>query len=268
MPSIHINGATLFYSEQGGGDEAETLVFSHGLLMDSSMWDLLLPLFSPHYRVICFDHRGQGQSEHSGRGFDIDQLVQDAAALIQAISKTPVHYVGLSMGGMVGMPLAVRHPALLKSLVLLNTSAQAEPKHRKAKYAAMKLIVKLVGTKPLARKIMPMMFGKSMLKNPEQQALVGQWQRKVAGLKKTILGPVSGVVDRRDITQELKQIRCPTLIIAGEEDTVTPVSCARHMHQHIAHSKLHIIAQCGHGSALEKPDVVADAMKDFYSKMD
>jgi len=125
MASINVNGLEVYYTEQGSGDE--TMVFGHGLLMDTSMWDAVAPQFANQYRVICFDFRGQGKTADPGQGYDIDTLVKDVSAFIQAISTKPVHYVGLSMGGMVGLPMAARHPDLLRSLVLLDTSAQAEP---------------------------------------------------------------------------------------------------------------------------------------------
>ena len=123
MPTLKANDVELFYTEQGTG--AETIVFGHGLLMDTTMWDLVAPQFADNYRVICFDFRGQGQSQDPGKAYDIDNLVKDTAALIRSLCTQPVHYVGLSMGGMVGMPLAARHPDLLSSLILLDTSAQA-----------------------------------------------------------------------------------------------------------------------------------------------
>ena len=264
MPQIKVNGIELFYTEHGSGDE--TIVFGHGLLMDSTMWGLVAPAFANNYRVICFDFRGQANSQDSGRNFTIDLLVEDTAALIQALSRHPVHYVGLSMGGMVGMPLAARHPKLLRSLVLLDTSAQAEPAKNNIKYALMTAVVKLFGVKPLVPSMLPLMFGKSFLSDPLNHELINHWKQKLRALKKTITGPVSGVTKRRDVTQELANITCPTLIIVGDEDHTTPMSCAKNMAAHISGSELKIIPQCGHSSALEKPEVVVDLMKQFYLK--
>ena len=264
MPQIKVNGIELFYTEHGSGDE--TIVFGHGLLMDSTMWGLVAPAFANNYRVICFDFRGQANSQDSGRNFTIDLLVEDTAALIQALTKQPVHYVGLSMGGMVGMPLAARHSKLLRSLVLLDTSAQSEPAKNNIKYALMTAVVKLFGVKPLVPSMLPLMFGKSFLSNPLNQELINHWKQKLRALKKTITGPVSGVTKRRDVTQELASIICPTLIIVGDEDHTTPMSCAKNMAAHISGSELKIIPQCGHSSALEKPEVVVDLMKQFYFK--
>ena len=265
MPQIKVNGVELFYTEQGSGDE--TIFFGHGLLMDNTMWDRVAPQFANNYRVICFDFRGQGESQGPGRDFAIDLLVEDTAALIQALSSKPVHYVGLSMGGMVGMPMAARYPKLLRSLVLLDTSAQAEPWLHKIKYALMTLIVKLFGVKPLVPSMLPLMFGKSFLHNPLNRELIHHWKQKLLALKKTITGPVSGVTKRRDVTNELCTIVCPTLIIVGDEDRTTPMTCARIIQANIAGAELVIIPECGHSSALEKPEQVVAVMKQFYTKL-
>ena len=266
MPQIKVNGVELFYTEHGSGEE--TIVFGHGLLMDNSMWDLVTPQFINQYRVICFDFRGQGKSQDPGQDFSIDILVEDTAALIQALSQKPVHYVGLSMGGMVGMPLAARYPKLLRSLVLLDTSAQAEPWLNKIKYGVMTFIVKFFGVKPLVPRMLPLMFGKTFLSNPVNHEMVSHWQQKLLALKKTIIGPVSGVTKRRDVTQELAKINCPTLIVVGDEDRTTPMSCAKNIAAYINGSELKIIPQCGHSSALEKPEQIVAAMNKFYSKFD
>lgn len=266
MPNINVNGLEMFYTEQGSGDE--TIVFGHGLLMDTTMWDAVAPLFANRYRVICFDFRGQGKTADPGHGYDIDTLVNDVSAFIRAISTKPVHYVGLSMGGMVGLPLAARHPDLLRSLVLLDTSAQAEPWWNKIKYAIMTLIVKMFGVKPLIPAMLPLMFGKSTLNNPAKREIISYWKQKLLALKKTIVGPVSGVTKRRDVTSELVNIKCPTLMVVGDEDQTTSQSCAENIAAHIVNVELKIIPQCGHSSALEKPDAVSDLMKQFYSKLD
>jgi 3-oxoadipate enol-lactonase len=236
MPIIKVNNVELFYSEQGSGDE--TMVFGHGLLMDSSMWDFVAPQFVDQYRVICFDFRGQGQSSDPGHDYDIGTLVQDAAALIQALSTKPVHYVGLSMGGMVGLPLAARHPDLLRSMVLLDTSAQAEPWLNKIKYALMAWVLRFFGVKPLVPQTLPLMFGKTSLQDPSKRELIQVWKQKLLLLRKSVIGPIVGVTQRRDVTQELAKITCPTIVIVGEEDRTTPMLCAQHIHVHIPHSVL------------------------------
>jgi 3-oxoadipate enol-lactonase len=265
MPNITLNGVDLFYTEQGSGDD--TIVFAHGLLMDGSMWDFVAPSFVEKYRVIRFDFRGQGQSSNPGSGFEINTLVEDTAAFIQAVSTKPVHYVGLSMGGMVGMPLSARHPDLIRSLVLLDTSAQAEPWYKKIKYRLMSIVLVLFGVKPLVSSTMKLMFGHSTLRNSEKAELVAHWKQKISALKKTIVGPVMGVMMRPDISEELGKIYCPTLIVVGEEDTTTPMHCAHHMDALISDAELEIIPDCGHSSALEKSEHVIQLIKQFYARL-
>jgi 3-oxoadipate enol-lactonase len=265
MAHIDVNQVKLFYQDYGDGPE--TMVFSHGLLMDSSMWDLVVPAFKNHYRIICFDHRGQGQSQDPGCGYHIDQLAEDAAALIATLCKTPVHYVGLSMGGMVGMRVAARYPALLRSIVLLDTSAQAEPWYEKIKYRLMSAMVKCFGVGPVIPSTMKLMFGRSTLKNPEKIEMLQQWRQKLNALNKNILGPVMGVMLRRDGSRELGAIRCPALIVVGDEDRTTPLHCAYHLNAHITDAELAVIEHCGHSSALEKPEQVIELMQHFYSRL-
>ena len=86
------------------------------------------------FRCITFDHRGQGRSGVTADGYDMDTLSEDAAALIEHLGVAPVHFAGLSMGGFVGMRLAARRPELLKTLMLLETSADGEPEENGPKY--------------------------------------------------------------------------------------------------------------------------------------
>ena len=117
MPFREINGARIHYQETGAAQE--TIVFSHGLLMSGEMFSNQVVAFSGRYRCITFDHRGQGQSEITKSGYDMDSLTEDAAAMIRELDCAPCHFAGLSMGGFVGLRLAIRYPELLRSLVVI-----------------------------------------------------------------------------------------------------------------------------------------------------
>jgi 3-oxoadipate enol-lactonase len=266
MPTMKTNACDIYYTEQGAGEQ--TMVFAHGLLMDHSMWDFVVPAFADKYRVICFDFRGQGQSVAGGSSFEIDDLVEDTVAFIQAISTQPIHFVGLSMGGMVGMPLAARYPKLIRTLVLLDTSAQAEPWYKKIKYRLMAIIVNVFGVKAVIPSTLKLMFGRSTLNNAEKMHMLMHWKQKLSALSKSILGPVLGVMLRRDICHELGQIDCPALIVVGNEDETTPPSCAKTIKENIPQATLEMISECGHSSALEKPEAVIKLMQRFYLQLD
>ena len=143
MPHITINNCQYYYEFHGEG--TETLVLSHGLLWSSKMFKKQIEALESDYRILCFDHRGQGQSEVTANGYSMDQLSEDASILIEKLCQTPVHFGGLSMGGFVGLRLAARHPDMIKSLILMETTAQAEP--NTIKYSFLNTVVKLFGVK-------------------------------------------------------------------------------------------------------------------------
>ncbi|MBN7813813.1 alpha/beta fold hydrolase [Algoriphagus pacificus] len=261
MPQLKVNGVNVFYSDQGIGEE--TIVFSHGLLWSHRMFEAQVEFLSARFRVIAYDHRGQGQSEVKAP-FDMDTLAEDAFQLIKKLVNGPVHFAGLSMGGFIGMRLAARHPEIIKSLVLLETSANAEPVENLPKYKTLNSIVKWFGVlSPVATKVMPIMFAESWLMNPLNKMEVDRWKKEMMGNKKSVTGPVEGVIERKGIEGELKYITCPTMIIVGDEDVATKPEKAKFIQMGIPKSKLHIIPGAGHSSCIEKPREVNRLIGDW-----
>ena len=126
MPMIRVNGTALYYEDTGGS--GAPIVFSHGLLWNTTLFAPQIASLKDRYRCIAYDHRGQGRSaDDSARAIDMNTLTEDAAALIKALEISPVHFCGLSLGGIVGMRLAISRPELVRSLVLLDTTADPEP---------------------------------------------------------------------------------------------------------------------------------------------
>ena len=169
MPTIRVSDVELFYQESGHGPE--TLVFSHGLLMDHSMFAAQGSALESRYRVIAYDHRGQGQSPDPGHGYDMDTLTQDAAALVRALNAAPCHFAGLSMGGFVGMRLAARHPELVRSLILMNTGAGKEGLLNRIRYGFLAHLVKVISPRPFVPIAVKELFGATTRRNPAKQAL-------------------------------------------------------------------------------------------------
>ena len=117
MPEFAVGGGErIYYVDEGSGPD--TIVFSHGLLWSGEMFRPQIDALKDRFRCVAFDHRGQGQSPVARSGYDMDTLTADAAALIEGVGAAPCHFVGLSMGGFVGMRLAARRPELLRSLLI------------------------------------------------------------------------------------------------------------------------------------------------------
>lgn len=254
MPIVEANGVKIYYQETGSGEE--TLVFSHGLLWSHHMFRAQVEYFKSKYRIIAYDHRGQGQSEYR-TPFDMDTLADDAAALIKTLCDGPVHFAGLSMGGFIGMRLGARYPELIKSLILLETSANAEPVENHPKYKTLNGLVKWFGVLPIvANQVMPIMFAQSWLANPANKEEANYWKSQLRKNGKGVTAAVEGVIHRKGVEDELSKISCPTLIIVGDEDVATKPEKAKFIQMGIRNSKLHVIIGAGHSSCIEKPKEV------------
>lgn len=261
MPHLSCNHSRIFYKESGTGNE--TIIFSHGLLFDHRMWNAQIAYFQNNYHCIAYDHRGQGKSDVS-ESEDMDTLYKDAVVLIETLSNgKPVHFVGLSMGGFVGMRLAARKPHLLKTLTLLDTSADAEP--NKFKYQILNTIFKLGGAPLVISKIIAILFGKSTLNDLSKREMLRFWNSEIRNYPSTISKAVEGVINRQGITNELPNIKLPTLIAVGEEDVATIPTKSEQIHLAIQGSRLIMIPAAGHSSCIEQPKFVNKIISDFIT---
>src|SRR5262249_10667082 len=181
MPIMNVNAAELYVEDTGAG--AETIVFSHGLLWSGRMYDAQVAHLKARYRCVTYDHRGQGQSPPSPTPYDMETLAADATALIGLLGVAPVHFVGLSMGGFVGMRLAIRQPALLRSLILIETAADAEPRANVPKYRAMSWVTRILGYRPVLGSVMKIMFGPPFLRDGARAAQRRTMEQHLLGLR-------------------------------------------------------------------------------------
>ncbi len=263
MPTLDIGGTRLHYTDEGSGEE--TVVFSHGLLFSGAMFAYQVEHLKSRYRCITFAHRGQGQSQITDGGYDMETLTEDAAGLIEALGAGPCHFVGLSMGGFVGMRLAIRRPELLRSLVLMETSAEAEPAENKPRYGMLNFIGRWFGFGVVIGRVMPIMFGQTFLNDPARAEEQAKWRKFIVSNDRIgTTRAVKGVIDRRSVADEIGQIAMPVLIIVGDEDVATVPEKSERMHSAIPGSKLVIVPKAGHSSTIEEPQAVNGALTEFF----
>jgi pimeloyl-ACP methyl ester carboxylesterase len=261
MPKIRVNGAEYYY-EDTGGQGKETIMFAHGFLFSCRMFDAQVAALKDRYRCIAYDFRGQGQSEVTADGYDMETLYEDATELIEALNAAPCHFVGLSMGGFIGMRLAARRPQLIKSLILMETSADPEP--NQMRYRMMSFATRLVGLRPLAAPTTKILMGQKFLNDPARRQEREIWtERLVSGNPVGVRRALSGVIDRKPIYDEISNITTPTLILVGDQDVATVPAKSERIHGQIAGSKLVIIPGAGHSSAIEEPQFVNDQIATF-----
>ncbi|TAE22995.1 MAG: alpha/beta fold hydrolase [Cytophagales bacterium] len=264
MPYLTTNGVRLYYEDSGApSPDAQTLVFSHGLLWSGHMFHKQVTALRSQYRVVTYDHRGQGRSEVSQKGYDMDTLTADAVELLEQLKLGPVHFAGLSMGGFVGMRLAARRSDLLRSLILMETTADPEPPENVPRYRTLSTAVKWLGVWAVTGPVLKIMFGKTFLDDPARADERQYWTNQLKQNKRSIVRAVNGVIDRLPILNELHKITLPTLIIVGEEDVATVPAKAHRIHEHIAGSQLVVMPRGGHTSSVEEPELVTGAIRDF-----
>ena len=262
MPAIEVNGVSLHYQEYGSGPE--TILFVHGLLMNHQMFDAQVEALRSQYRCVAFDLRGQGNSEVTGSGYDMDNLTEDTVELIKALDCGPCHFVGLSMGGFIGMRLAIHHPHLLRSLSLLATSADPEPKENVRAYKMMAFMGRVLGFGPFAKKLSAILFGADFLSNETQKNTREHWQDQIRGNSRAGSSRAAmGVIEREGVYQHLVQINTATLIVVGDQDVATVPAKSKRMQDAIANSELVIIPGAGHSSSIEKPAEVTHVLATF-----
>lgn len=266
MPTIKVNGVNLFYKESGSGPA--TIVFSHGLLMDHTMFEPQRAVFEKQYRVIAYDHRAQGQSEDIGRGYDMSTIADDAALLIRALKAAPCHFAGLSMGGFAGMRVAAHHPELIRTLTLMNTTATREKLPNRLRYNFLAQMVKIIGPAPFTPIAVKELFGRSTRQNPEKRAMLDAWTAKLRARPKNIAPSLQAVMNRRQLrAEEMAAIQCPTLIITGEDDTAQPPRNSASLITGISGARHVNISGAGHSSSLEMPDAVIAAMQELLQSV-
>jgi len=266
MAILRTHGIGLNYVETGEGDQC--IVFSHGLLMNHRMFDAQVAALSDRYRCIAYDHRGQGASEvPEGAHISIEDCTADALSLIRALGTTPCHFVGLSMGGFVGLRLAARHPELLRSLTLIASAADAEPRANIPKYRRLNFVARWFGVgRPLANKVMPILFGSTFLGDNSRSADIDAWRNHVMANRKTIYKAVNGVLYRDPVPEgALRGITTPTQVIRGTEDVAIARERSLRVCEVVPGARFVEVEGAGHSASVEEPGAVTAAIEEFIT---
>jgi 3-oxoadipate enol-lactonase len=266
MPTIQIADRRMHYEVHGDGPE--TIAFAHGLLWDRHLFDAQISALQGRYRCVSFDFRGHGLSTAGRSGYELYAQTDDVAALITALGGGPCHFVGHSMGGFVGLRLALRHPALVKSLTLIGSAAEAASSRDVLEASVVRVIVRYFGLRPIANTAMDICFGDNFLADPARETLRRQMrQRLIANDRVAMARTVRALLARDDLSPELHQITAPTLILVGsnDKDSHTTPAHSQRMHEGIPGSRWVVVPGGGHTLPVEEPGVVTAALDEFLT---
>ncbi len=248
---IKANGIEMSY-ELGGKEGAPIVILSHSLGSSLAMWEPQMDVLSAHFRVLRYDTRGHGKTQAPKGAYSFNLLALDAVALMDALDLEEAHWVGLSMGGMIGQALALSHPERITSLALCDTAA-ALPADAQAVWVERIRTAQGKGLAALVDGTMERWFTPPFLEmNPPL----------VRRIRELFLStPVDGYVGcseairRLDHLERLQKIDRPTLILVGSEDQGTPVSASEAMKERIRGARLYVIPSAAHLSNIEQQEV-------------
>lgn len=269
MSTFTIDNKSMHFLDKG---EGPVLVFGHSYLWDSAMWAPQVDALSQHYRCIVPDLWSHGQSDSAPeKTRSLRDYADDVLALLDHLNIENFSVIGLSVGGMWGAELALKAPARMQSLVLMDTFIGFEPEVSHAKYFAMlDTIADLqVVPAPMVDVITPMFFARNAEENSPE--LVAQFRSHLASLQGpqaldiTRIGRM--VFGRRDTFEDVEKLTLPTLVMVGAEDSPRPPLEAQLMHDAIDGSKYVIIPAAGHISNLEQPEFVTKQLVEFLAEV-
>lgn len=265
MPYFDHNGANLYYEVDGSG--SQTIFFAHGFMLNTQMFEFMVDHFYERFTCVSLDFRGQGLSDYPSKGYDMNSLTEDVAALITHLNLGQVHFVGFSMGGFIGQRLAIQYPEKVKSLTLINTSCDVEQDASKKQFKWINLYIRVFGVSAIVDRSMKLLFSEEFLEDEENEDIIFIMKnRLLSNNKKGLLRLMKGILNRDDIREQLPLLRKPTLVISADKDVSMSVDQGRELHESIIGSEFHIIENCGHNSPIEKPDELNTILDAFLSR--
>lgn len=247
-----------------GADEGLPVVMAHGLGLDHRMWEGLAATLAPQHPVLRYDARGHGGSTVPAGPYSMAQMVDDAARVVREWGRGPVVFVGLSMGGMVAQGLAVRHPDLVRGLVLANTASRY-PAGAAAGWAERIAAVQAGGMTAVTETLLGRFFAPAFAAaSPE----VVESQRRTL-LRCDPAGYVAGCHAVAAVAwhDALPALRCPTLVIAGSADPSTPPALGQSIADAVLGARYVELQGAAHLSVLEQPSAFADAVTAFLAAL-
>ena len=258
-----VNGIGVNYTLDGPAG-APVVTLSHSLATNLSMWDPQMSALTSRFRVLRYDTRGHGGTDAPAGAYSLGQLAEDARALLASLGIARTHWVGLSMGGMIGQTLALKSPGLFASLGLCDTSSRV-PAEAKPLWAERIKTAETKGMEPLVEPTIGRWFTPGFVEGAKP--IVDGVRAQIRGTSPTGYAGCCHAISALDLTDRLPAITLPTVIIVGEDDQGTPVAASRAIQEKIKGSQLVIIKSASHLSNIEQPAEFTQALTRFLTSL-
>jgi 3-oxoadipate enol-lactonase len=256
---VQANGVSLHYKLDGtAGRPVVTL--SHSLATRLEMWEPQVAALAEHFQILRYDMRGHGASEVPAGPYSMEMLSDDVIGLWNALGIRRSHFVGLSIGGMIGQTLALNHSDRLAGLVLCSTTSGV-PAHGRPMWDDRIRQVEESGMEPQVDGMLQRWLLEEFRRS--QPDVVGQ----IAGMIRATPVPgfigCSRAIQSFDVTERLGAITAPTLLMPGEKDPGTLPAFSETIHRLVPGSRLAVVPDSAHLSNIEQPEFVAQTILDF-----
>lgn len=258
---ITANGIEIHYTLAGDGP---VVTLSHSLACNLSMWDDQLPALTTRYRVLNFDTRGHGQSGAPPGQYSLEQLAEDTYGLLTGLGIRETHFVGLSMGGMIGQVLALAHPEMVRSLTLCDTTSHFPGNVWPAWEERIRAVEKKGMEAVVDATLQRWFTARFRARRPDA----------VDRIRAAILStPVPGYIGcsygipKINLTGRLHAVGCPALVIVGEEDPATTPEMARTLHAALPSAELAILRSAAHLSNIEQREEFNKVLLGFLDRV-
>jgi 3-oxoadipate enol-lactonase len=265
MAHFDRRGFKMHYVEEGDGP---AVVFAHGFCMDHTMFAAQFEDLPSTYRCMAWDMRGHGRSECPPGPWSIQELVVDLVRFIEETNAAPCHLVGMSIGGMSAVRLAIQREDLLRSLVLIDADAAGAAPDTAELYRGFQDTVATDDgiSEELARGTLSIFYGERFI--AEQPDAVEIHVDRVMKLRPTaVIEGLRTLIDRPSVVDRLGEVRVPTLVIHGELDAALPIAKAEESASGITGAELIRVPDAGHTTPLETPDIVNEALAGFLGRV-
>jgi pimeloyl-ACP methyl ester carboxylesterase len=261
MPNTRVGDLDTHWESTG---EGPGLLLIHGLGSSTRDWEYNQPAFAERYRTIVYDVRGHGQSAKPPGPYSVVRFAADAAGLLEAIASGPVHVVGVSMGGMIGLQLALDAPELVRSLTICNAGPELrfDTLRDRCMLALRLFIVRVLGMRAVGKKLAGEMFPK-----PEQRDMRIKVQNRWAeNDRRCYLDSIRALVGW-SVADRLEEIRCPVLLVRGDGDK-TPMELTAEQLASMADARRVVIADSLHATPVDQAERFNQVVLDFLGDLD
>jgi len=262
-----INGIRMHYDMVGNGD---AVLLISGLSMPGAAWAPQVKALAPHFRVLTYDNRGVGETDLPPEPvYTVGQMADDAAALLRQFKIARAHVVGISMGGTIAQELALRHPQLVRSLVLVSTWAKTDARFVQVVESWMSLTSRVPIEERYRHVFFPWVFSPAFFEKKDnvetafRAAMAYPHQTKAEAIERQARGIFTWNGTR---VGRLGSIKVPTLIVAGKDDILTPPDFARALAKLIRRSRLTLMPG-GHSVTLEQAEPFNRALIRFLKSV-